>query len=116
MNKESILEFDEKKLFNKDILQQYDEDGQKGFLGYLIRNKKWQIVRNKIVFPEIQKDEEIKCLLKDYDMDIMKNNLIIKKDILDKVFVLGFLRTKEIIDDESKEIRNREKKNKGLQR
>lgn len=48
---ENILKFDESNLFNNNILHQYDEDGQKGFLGYLLRDNRWQITENKIVFP-----------------------------------------------------------------
>ena len=32
MEQENILKFDNKELFNNEILHQYDEDGQKGFL------------------------------------------------------------------------------------
>ena len=100
MKEEIILKFDEKNLFNKDILHQYDEDGQKGFLGYLLRKNSWRISNNQIVFPDIKSNEKIKNLLKDYDTDIKKNNLIIKKDTLDKVMVLGFSRVKDFVDNE----------------
>lgn len=116
MLKENILKFSENELFNKDILKQYDEDGQKGFLGYLFRNYNWSIIDNQIVFPEIQTDEEIEDLLEEYDTDIKRNNLNIKKDILDKVWVLGFAKTKDMIDAEIKEFEKRENKAKEIER
>ncbi len=38
-NDENALTYDTRNLFNSNLLQQYDSDGQKGFLGYLLRHK-----------------------------------------------------------------------------
>ena len=53
MNKKNILEFDNINLFNYDLLHQYDPDGQKGFLGYLMRYKQWNIEENKIILKRV---------------------------------------------------------------
>lgn len=116
MLKENSLRFDERNLFNSEILHQYDADGQKGFLGYLLRKANWRITDNQILFQEIQTDEQIEQLLKYYDTDTMKSNLEIKKDILDKVMVLGFSRVKDIVDNEGKEIESRENKTEKFER
>lgn len=116
MLKENILKFSENELFNNDILKQYDEEAQKGFLGYLFRNYNWSIIDNQIVFPEIQTDEEIEDLLEGYDTDIKRNNLNIKKDILDMVLVLGFARIKDMVNDEERKIKERENKSKEFER
>ena len=39
MEEKKELKFDVKRLFNYEKLHEYDEDGQKGFLGYLIREE-----------------------------------------------------------------------------
>ena len=62
MKNVNLLTYDNEKLFNSERLHQYDTDGQKGFLGYLIRNEKWNIENNKIVFPEINSNEKIEIM------------------------------------------------------
>ena len=79
MEEQYALKFDTKKLFNSSRLQQYDEDGQKGFLGYLIKNEKMEIKNNSIVFPDITTEDKIEEKIKAYNVDtrkfIIKNNL-----------------------------------------
>lgn len=113
---DEILKFDENNSFNNEILHQYDLEGQKGFLGYLLQNSLWNIVNNQIIFPNIKTSEEIEKLLIEYDTDVKKRNISIQKDILDKIMVLGFSRTKDMIDDDVKEIESRENKSKNLER
>ena len=43
MNEVESLKFNDKELFNYKSLQQYDEEGQKLFLGYLIIKELWKI-------------------------------------------------------------------------
>lgn len=69
MEKENILKFNDKELFSNKILHQYDEDGQKGFLGFLLRYKQWEIVNNNIIFPNIKTQQEIVNLLGEYEYD-----------------------------------------------
>ena len=66
MEQNNVLKFNEKELFNSEILHQYDEDGQLGFLGYLLRYKQWKILDNNIIFPEIKKQAEIEKTLWEY--------------------------------------------------
>ena len=49
MEEKKELKFDVKRLFNYEKLHEYDEDGQKGFLGYLIREEQWKIENDRIV-------------------------------------------------------------------
>lgn len=110
MEQKNILKFDDKELFNNKMLHQYDADGQKGFLGYLIRYKQWIIDSNKIIFPEIiNSKEKIEKLLTEYNVEILKNNLVIKKLILDDVSAFGVERLEQTIEEESKKIEKREK-------
>ena len=112
MEQENILKFDDKELFNNEILHQYDEDGQKGFLGYLLRYKQWTISSNKIIFPDINSKEKIEKLLAEYNTETMKNNIIVRKQVLRDVSVFGVERLEQMIKEESKEIEKREKRTK----
>ena len=113
---ENTLKFDVKHLFNYEMLHEYDMDGQKGFLGYLLRTATWNIINNQIIFPNIKTSVIVEKLLKDYDTDVRKNNLLIKKDTLDKVFVYGFTRVKDMVDNDEKNIDKRIQKSKDFER
>ena len=67
MEEKKELKFDVKRLFNYEKLHEYDEDGQKGFLGYLIREEQWKIENDRIVFPNIVNVEQIKNLLDKFE-------------------------------------------------
>lgn len=110
-SKEFTLKFDDKNLFNIELLQQYDNDGQRGFLGYLLRYKKWEIDKNKIVFPDIKSSEEIQKALSEYNIEIKKDNFRIKNAMLEKVSIFGLARCEQMLKSEQKEI---EKTNKDL--
>ena len=105
MNSEEVLKFDELELFNNEILQQYDNDGQKGFLGYLIRYEKWKIEGGEIIFPNVNSKERIQKLLRDYEIDVRKINLQIMKQDLRNVSMFGLDGLEEMIKKTEKEIR-----------
>lgn len=108
MIEKDILQYDDNKLFNNDILQQYDEDGQKGFLGFLLRYEKWKIEENKIIFPKI-KQKDVENLLKYYESSTRNYNLMIKRKTLDGISIFGIGYEEKTISDEEKKIRNIEK-------
>lgn len=107
MNKENVLKFDNINLFNYDLLHQYDPDGQKGFLGYLIRYKQWNIEENKITFPEIKQKEQIEKILREYDNTIKKGYLRIEKVTLEKASALGIEKCMRLIKEETEQIENK---------
>jgi len=115
-NNLDILTFDEKELFNNEILQQYDNDGQRGFAGYLIRHEKWTVEGGEIVFPDINSKEKIQKLLKDYDTDVKKYSLQIMRQDLNDVSVFGIDGLERKIERINKEIKENEKKSKGQER
>lgn len=112
MKQENILKFDDKELFNNKILHQYDEDGQRGFLGYLLRYKQWTIKDNKIIFPDINSKERIEQLLVEYDTETKKDNISVTKQVLDKVSIFGLAKLEEMLNEETKEVEKREKRTK----
>ena len=109
MNREEVLKFDEFELFNSEILQQYDNNGQKGFFGYLIRYEKWKVEGGEIIFPNVNSKERIQKLLKDYDIDIRKTYLQIMKQDLRNVSMFGLARLEEMIKRTEKEIKENTK-------
>lgn len=110
MEKEKPLTFEVDKLFNNNILQQYDKDGQIGFLKYLLTKDNWKIENNKIIFNEINTDEKVNEEIEKFDIYIRKRNHQIQKTILDKAMVLGVFKTKELLDEERKVIVKKEEK------
>ena len=107
MNKKNILEFDNINLFNYDLLHQYDPDGQKGFLGYLMRYKQWNIEENKIIFPEIRQKEQIETILREYDNAVKKEYLRNEKTTLEKASALGIEKCMQLIKEETEQIENK---------
>lgn len=89
MNNEKILKFNDKGLFNYEILHQYDEEGQKMFLGYLIISELWEIQKNNIVFPCIKTKQEVQKAIEQYNETTMRANLIIKQKVIDDIYFLG---------------------------
>lgn len=108
MKRENVLTFDEKELFNSEILQQYDNDGQRGFLGYLIRHEKWTIEGGEIIFPEITKEEQIKEKIQAFDDYTKKGVLIAQKGIINEIYLFGGEEVRQKINKELQEIDNRE--------
>lgn len=102
------LKYSEEKLFNSERLHQYDEDGQKGFLGYLIRNRNWEINNNTIIFPEIRTTEKIEKALSDYNISVLKDILYTKREALSAVTRLGTYNYEKILDKQIKEIEKNE--------
>ena len=102
------LSFNKQELFNNDILKQYDEDGQLGFLGYLLRNKEFIIEDNNIIFSKITSQSKIKKVLGEYNKQCIKEYLKAQKTILDDALVWGITETKDKIDKKIKEIEAKE--------
>lgn len=104
------LEFEVDKLFNNNILQQYDKDGQIGFLRYFLTKANWKIENNKIIFNEINTDKKVSEEIEKFEIYIRKRNYQTQKIILEKAMVLGVFKTKELLDEEKKVIVKKEEK------
>ncbi len=97
-----VLKFDNKNLFNSKLLQQYDEEGQKGYLGYLIQNRYWKIENNKLIFPDIDSNKKIKEVIEEYTTNSIKNNINAKEQALSDALMYG-------IDEVMQNLKNRQK-------
>ena len=60
--------------------------------------------------------EKIEKLLAEYNTETMKNNIIVRKQVLRDVSVFGVERLEQMIKEESKEIEKREKRTKEKER
>ena len=104
------LSFNNEDLFNNEILKQYDENGQLNIVGYLMKNKKFIIENNNIIFPTITSQSKIRQVIDKYNKDCIKEYLKAQKIILDEVLLLGIAETKNKIDDKIKKLETEEKK------
>ena len=105
-----MLKFSKEKLFNNKLLRQYDENGQLGFLGYLLRYKQWNIVDNNIVFPEIKGKEQISNTLKEYENNIKMEITKIRQETLRNASSLGIEFCEKLEESRLKHIQNTQKK------
>ena len=112
----NVLQFDTEELFNYEELHYYDEDGQRGFLAYLIKTEEWKVIDNKIVFINVISEKEVHELIKKYDTEIMKENLRIKKGALETISMVGLIKFQDMIEEEKQKIEKREKKQDSFQR
>ena len=110
MEEKKELKFDVKRLFNYEKLHEYDEDGQKGFLGYLIREEQWKIENDRIVFPNIVNVEQIKNLLDKFNDSILRAILIVKQGVIDQIYLYGTEEFRKQIDKQIDEIDKKYKK------
>ena len=89
MQENETLKFNEKDLFYNQILQQYDKDGQLGFLGYLLRHKQWRISEENIEFIDISSKNQIEKLLKEYNTAVRKYNIKEQKNAVERANFIG---------------------------
>lgn len=107
---EFSLKFDEKNCFNSTILQQYDNDGQIDFVYYLMKNAEWRIADNCIVFPEINKKEQIEKLLKQCNQNSIRESLKQQKIALESANIIGTDNCLKNINSRLEQIERKHKK------
>ena len=112
MEEKKELKFDVEQLFNYKRLHEYDEDGQKGFLGYLIREEQWKIENDSIVFPNIVNEEQIESLLNKFNDSILRANLVVKQGVINQIYLYGAEEFRKQLDKQIEEIDNKYKKSK----
>ena len=77
MEKMKHLKFTRENLFNSETLQQYDEEGQKIFLSYMLyKGYDFEIKKNEIIFTGIVSEKQVESVIKRYNK--VKNTLQMK--------------------------------------
>ena len=107
MEKMKHLKFTRENLFNSETLQQYDEEGQKFFLAYLMLSEEWHIENNTIVFKDLT-SYNIDRKLQEYNDYCKKEMLRHQKQILDYVKITSVDFCERSIEKQLEEIKERE--------
>ena len=116
MENGNVLEFNEKRLFNNEFFKNYSITDQKQFLAYLLRRSNFKIVDNKIIFPDIISNYQIKDMIRKLNIQILKNNFEIQKSAISDVENFGMDTTKKMLKKQEQNIQKLEKKIKQFER
>lgn len=103
MEKMKHLKFTRENLFNSATLQQYDEEGQKIFLSYMLyKGYDFEIKKNEIIFTGIVSEKQIESVIKRYNKESQISDLKNKKYIADEIENVGVNEYKRNIDKKLK--------------
>ena len=102
-----MIYFSDKNLFSSSKLWEYDEEGQKFFLAYLMLSDEWHIENNTIVFKDLT-SYNIDRKLQEYDDYCKKEMLRHQKQILDYVKITSVDFCEKSIEKQLEEIKERE--------
>ena len=84
------LKYNKENLFNSPILQQYDSEGQRYFLSYLLKkNYDFEIKSGHIIFTNITSEIQIKNMLEEYNYETQKENIKTKIEATKQVMIFG---------------------------
>lgn len=93
------LAFTNKGFINSNVLKQYDLDGQIDILLHLLKNQKWEIINDKIIFTELINDKFIQTLLEVFEKEAIIDNEEHKNMIIDNCEIMGIKRYREDIQN-----------------
>ena len=102
-----MIYFSDKNLFSSSKLWEYDEEGQKFFLAYLMLSEEWDIENNTIVFKDLT-SYNIDRKLQEYNDYCKKEMLRHQKQILDYVKITSVDFCERSIEKQLEEIKERE--------
>ena len=103
MEKMKHLKFTRENLFNSETLQQYDEEGQKIFLSYMLyKGYDFEIKKNEIIFTGIVSEKQVESVIKRYNKESQISDLKNKKYIADEIENVGVNEYKRNIDKKLK--------------
>lgn len=110
MKENETLKYDEKKQFNSKILQQYDAEGQRYFLGYLLRKGyKLAIKESEIIFTDISLEDKVKEVIERYNNETKIENLNIKRQCIRETREIGLEAYSKMIDNKLRKLNRNEK-------
>ena len=109
MKENETLKYNEDKLFNSENLQQYDEEGQKYFLGYLLRKGyKFEIREKEIIFTDITSEKKVNEMIEHYNNDSKIDNLNTKREAVRAIRVMGTEEYSKTIEKKLRDLKKRE--------
>lgn len=110
--------FTDKGFINSKFLKTYDMEGQIYILDYMLRNEQWKFEDNKIVFPNITNDIQMKQITKLQELDLKDFYFDIRADEVNRCSLMGINSQlhsiqiqKKKIQDEKENIKNEIKEN-----
>ena len=99
MKDNQTLEYHEKQQFNSENLQQYDNEGQRYFLAYLLKKGyNLEIKESKIIFKDITSEEKIKEVIEHYNNESRIENLNIKRQGIREARAIGLETYSQMVD------------------
>lgn len=102
--------FTDKGFINSKFLKTYDMDGQIYILDYMLRNEQWKFEDNKIVFPNITNDIQMKQITKLQELDLKDFYFDIRADEVNRCSLMGINSQLHSIQIQKKKIQD-EKEN-----
>lgn len=102
--------FTDKGFINSKFLKTYDMEGQIYILDYMLRNEQWKFEDNKIVFPNITNDIQMKQITKLQELDLKDFYFDIRADEVNRCSLMGINSQLHSIQIQKKKIQN-EKEN-----
>lgn len=81
--------FTDKGFTSSIYMQQYDLEGQIYILGYMLRKEKWKIENNKIIFPDVKSETQIKKIVKMNELDLKDFYFDIRAEEIDRCRMVG---------------------------
>ena len=112
------VSFTDKGFINSKFLKQYDLEGQIYILEYMLRKEQWKIENDKIIFPSITNDIQMKQITKLQELDLKDFYFDIRADEVNRCSLMGinsqlrFIQVqKKKIQDEKENIKNEIKEN-----
>lgn len=102
--------FTDKGFINSKFLKTYDMEGQIYILDYMLRNGQWKFEDNKIVFPNITNDIQMKQITKLQELDLKDFYFDIRADEVNRCSLMGINSQLHSIQIQKKKIQD-EKEN-----
>ena len=110
MKDNQVLEYHEKQQFNSENLQQYDNEGQRYFLAYLLRKGyNLEIKESKIIFKDITSEEKVKEMIEHYNNDSRIDNLNVKRQSIREARAIGLEEYSQIVDKKLRSLNQKER-------
>ncbi len=112
MDNKEVLKFNENNLFNSNLMKQYDQEGQRFFLSYLLKKGyKFKIKDNNIEFIDISSEDKIQKVINEYNNETRKNIREIELDAINRAEIIGIDAYRKQLELEIEKIENGKQKN-----